>query len=65
MLNVAVMFVEKYYEMLNVAVIFVDKYYELLSLLLSYSVVVSYYVEQLFLSLLGMLNVVSYLTVDV
>ena len=55
----------KYYEMLNVAVIFVDKYYELLSLLLSYSVVVSYYVEQLFPSLLGMLNFVSYMTVDV
>ena len=40
-------------------VMFVDKYYELLSLLLSYSVVVSYYVEELFLSLLGMLNVVN------
>ena len=45
--------------MLNVDVMFVDKYYELLSLLLSYSVVVSYYVEELFLSLLGMLNVVN------
>ena len=45
--------------MLNVAVMFVDKYYELVPLLLSYSVVVSYYVEELFLSLLGMLNVIN------